>query len=133
VIRVKADTLQVGDMIRLGGINQKISSIQQGQDQLLVTFVSGKTQPIFVNAMILREERRSKMRKIRIAVAVNSEGDWHAVGDGTWDDEASVDEASANVDCDRPYSIHFVEVEVPLPTTQIYQGNLVETQEEENE
>lgn len=68
------------------------------------------------------------LNKIKIAVSINEFGQWAAYG--RWDlrDNAVMEEANGAVSHDGPHACYIVELEVPVPTTQQFDGkmNLIE-------
>lgn len=57
----------------------------------------------------------SKTVKVRIAVAVNEDGEWVACGNSGWDDGESEGEAIFILGDEATPDTHFVIAEVPLP------------------
>jgi hypothetical protein len=63
--------------------------------------------------------------KVRIAVAVNSRGGWHAYGeDGQTDSERAAEALAWLTDGSDPCRVSFVEAEIPLPTHATIQGTV---------
>ena len=60
--------------------------------------------------------------KIRLAVAVNEDGEWYAWGAKDYSDDEMRNEVTGQV-CD-PHAVHFVEAEVPLPVPTTIQGTV---------
>lgn len=60
--------------------------------------------------------------KVRIAVAVDADGDWSAVGSRGLSDEKSAGYAADTVS--DPYHVRFVEADVPLPDTSTIEGEV---------
>ena len=53
-----------------------------------------------------------KTKKIRIALVINSEGEWAANG---WDDMENWDDSGIELSDDFATARHWIEVEVPVP------------------
>lgn len=65
-----------------------------------------------------------KTQKVRIALAINTEGDWYAWGAYTHDDESALDEVSGQL---NDYTtLHWIEAEVPIPSPMVIEGKVTE-------
>lgn len=64
-----------------------------------------------------------KTVRVRIAVAVNERGEWHAFG-GDFEDDWAMDEAVANVSEDVRVAEHFIEADVPIPEPSTIEGQV---------
>jgi hypothetical protein len=69
-----------------------------------------------------------KTVRVRIALAVDSKGRWSAcgwVGDsGRLDDEEYAGHAQESLDSGLDQLVHFIEADVPLPTSETIQGEV---------
>lgn len=59
---------------------------------------------------------------VRIAVAINSDGEWAAFGGDSWDDEQSGIEARGNVPDDCNVALRIVKAYVPVPEATFIPG-----------
>ncbi len=62
----------------------------------------------------------SDMVKVRIAVAINDQGDYSARGDNEWDDKEATEEALDNINEGGVRIVHFIEVNMPIPKPQTF-------------
>ena len=53
--------------------------------------------------------------KVRIAIAINSDGHWHACGDSVWEQGDEVDTAGGSISTDILWNVHVIEIDVPKP------------------
>lgn len=60
--------------------------------------------------------------KVRIAVAVDADGDWNAVGCRALSDEKAAGYAADTIS--DPYHVRFVEADVPLPDISTIRGEV---------
>lgn len=64
------------------------------------------------------------MVRVRIAVAIDAEGRWSATGYAGWKDEEAAGESLESLD--SPCAVvHFVEAEIPLPSSLTLKGQIV--------
>lgn len=82
----------------------------------------------FAGERLVPQAKVPKTVRVRIAVAINKQGQWNASGYFKWDDEGAKDTALTGLD--EPgmeaggESIVFVEADVPLPTEPTIQGKV---------
>lgn len=63
-----------------------------------------------------------KTVRVRIAVAVDSDGDWNACGSRTTTDDGAAQYAADTVG--SPYHVRFVEAQVPVPDVATIRGEV---------
>lgn len=61
-------------------------------------------------------------RTVRIAVAINEFGQWAAFGRHDMKDDASMEEANGNINQEGPQACFFIEVDIPIPTCELFNG-----------
>lgn len=65
--------------------------------------------------------------KVRIAVAINTKGDWYAVGSSRGKDDDDMEIALDSLDClasPHDHRGYFVEAELEVPVTETVQGTV---------
>ena len=60
--------------------------------------------------------------KIRIALAINADGEWRAFGEIDYTQDEMLDRAKIGVS--HPLAIHWIEADVPLPQPQTIKGKI---------
>lgn len=66
-----------------------------------------------------------KTIKVRIAVAVNETGNWDAYGRDCHSDITAINQVLCQMPANKHNGIYFVEADLPVPTAETYQGEVV--------
>jgi hypothetical protein len=61
--------------------------------------------------------------RVRIAVGIERSGEWHAVGDSALKDDRAV--GWLTLPANIPWSLHWIEADVPLPVSETIEGRVV--------
>lgn len=65
-----------------------------------------------------------KTVRVRIAVAVNSDGEWYAKSGSKYEEEVMAMDAMDSIN--NPSITYFVEADIPVPEAQVIEGRVCE-------
>lgn len=88
----------------------------------------GKIKALIQAAVTPDEPEQGETVRVRIAVAVNNAGEWATAGESYRNGHAISDEMASGEaiqDLRTPGRVHFVEANIPLPTSVTVEGEVV--------